>query len=683
MRQHLDHHDDVSDDPEEDAGGQLEHMGPTMVVARGPAVLQIRQAELDQAARRIPYVATSAVGLTGATAWGLFEAAVAAGNPSLAGSIAIGTWVATGAGLPLLRLRLRDRRGPDDCTYVRIPTDYRRRWWLAGVAGTAWIDAMAAGVASAVGPGPMLALLVGGAAALSARWMRDHPVPPPVDPPPPAPPLPPPPAPRVELPPPPPPPDEGDLIAEMWETRVAAGDNAVAPGSELGDDRVDLPNGYQWTVQFDPNGAVRTTLLRDRVGDIALKLGTRVAHVSIDHLEGDDQREDRALLTVITRNVVRDGVPYQGPIYQDDKIPLGMFVDGSGTPRWTAVDNTGPQFGVVVGASGSGKSELLARLAMGYRKSGKWLVAFGDGDPQGRSSPLLKRVAWDFAPGPREILEQLEAVEAWFMARGRLMGGLTTDQDGRPVPMTDPARQPPVAKMMPCRDYPGLLWILDELYRSADDPLLQAARFIPRLGRAGREIRKAGGAIVIGTQAGTGADFGNDEELRAQLTSGNLVLMRTTNDNTQYALGHFGCDPSELPKGGGYGFVRDEDGRQTMFRGERSPHMDRWVQTLPEYRPDRLSAKVYAAKRTPKPADPIRDYEQYQQSMRELEDALASGDRLPWEEPDDDEQETEEQAAEQTETDSPPRWTTGGVSIAQARLGPMFDNAPVQQIGGG
>ncbi|MHA6631865.1 hypothetical protein ACU61A_41085 [Pseudonocardia sichuanensis] len=677
-QQYRDDWDEAVDDEAGD-GPLVEPAGP-MVIASGPTALAARLRVADQAARRVPYLATAATGGLGLTALGLVEAATAAGQPALAGSIAVGTWIVTGAGLPVLRIKFRDRIGVDGCTEQRIPAEYRRRWWLAGGAAALWVDAMAAGAVHAVGPSGMAAILLGGAWALSARWMRDHDVEQPADPPPVLPPAPPP---AVELPPPPPPPpappapDEGDLIAELWETRVAAGANAIAAGSELGDDRLDLPFGYQWVVQLDPDGNIGCTSLCDRAADIALKLGMRTTHVDVDHLEGDDDREDRALLTVITRDVLKDGVPYRGPVYQDGRIPLGMFADGSGHPHWVTRDSTGPQPGMVTGGTGSGKSQLLARLGMAYRKSGEWIVLFGDGDEQGRSAPLLKRIAYDFAAGPDEVLEQLEALEAWFLARGDVMGGLTEDEHGRPVPMRDPRRQEPAEKIMPCRAYPGFVWILDEYHRLATNPTLKAAGFTGRVSKLLRVMRKVGGTIIVGTQSGQIADFGDDDVFRGQLAAGNCVIMRTKNKTERYVVADFGVNPGILPKGGGYGFV-DDDGRKMMFRGEYSPHMARWVSTLPEYRPDELPALVYASKRPPKPADPVVDYEETQQRLAAIRNALQAGGPLPWEEQPEEEEPAPQPALPSAAVVGGDGWSAGGVGIAAPILGPMFA-APAAQ----
>ena len=709
-----DHDDHQADDDHNQAGdlagepgSDLEPARP-MVVARTTtgattaadtaAALVVRTPAGKRVARRIPYFATAATGVGGLAALGLVEAAAALGAPAASGSIALGTCAVTALGVAGLRIRFRDRRDPAaGHTIEAIPRTHRRHWW--GVAGlhALWIDAMALGAVETVGPWGMAAILLGGTAALSARWMAENRVEPPTDPAP-EPPPPPPPLAAIEAPAPPvpepvtepiplpipiplpPPPDEGDLIDELWETRVAGGDNPLVPGSTLGDDRVDLPHGYQWVVQLDPIGNTTATRLRGLVEDIALRLGRDTDHVDIDRLQDGHARQDRALLTVVTRNALADGVPYRGPDYRDGRIRLGMFYDGSGSPDWTARDDTGPQHGMVTGGTGSGKSELLTRLGMSLKASGEWTVVFTDGDEQGRSAPLLKRIAYDFGKGPTEALAQLEAMEAWFHATGDVMGDYTEDANGLPVPMTDPDQQEPIAKLMPSRGFNGWVWIIDEFHR-----LVRALGhdFVDRVEALARIIRKVGGAIYIGTQSATLVDWGDNEFLRSLMAGGNAVIMRTKNATEQLVMGDFGCDPTTLPKGGGYGFVDDPDGRKMMFRGEYDKHMARWISTLEPYRPAHIPALVYAAKRPPTPADPRVDWEYTQQRKAAILAAAQTGGRFPWEpqpEPPtspvggDGVAAPVSHAGEATGWDETTAWSAGGVGIAAPTLGPMFDD---------
>jgi hypothetical protein len=644
-----------------------------------------------QAARRVPWVASGGTVLTGVGAWRLVEA-TAGVDPALSGGIALGTCAVTAASVVALRVRFRDRRDPESGYVVeRIPRAYRGRWWGAAWLHALWVDAMALGATNAVGPWGMAAILGGGTALLSLRWMRDHPVELPMDTPP---------QPVIEPPteslavieppepvkfPAPPEPDDGDLIAEKWAARVAGGDSPIVPGSSLGDDREDLPYGYRWIVQLDAvNGTIGCTQLRDMADAIALRLEIRPTHVDFARLEGADDREDRAILTVVTRDALAEGIEYLGPEYLDGEIPLGQYAaGGTERPHWIARDDTGPQPGMVTGGQGSGKSKLLTKLGIALRASQEWLVVFGDGDEHGRSAPLLKRIAYDFAKGATEVREQLLAIEAWMQQRGIDLGALTEDERGRPIPMTDPGRQEQADKVLPCRAFPGLVWILDEFHRLAKG---LGRWFVERVAKLVRFGRKLGLTVVVGTQSALVEDFGGLDEFRGMLAQGNCVIMRTKNRAEANVVADFGVDPSTLPKGGGYFVIDDDEGRKALARTEHPEGMGRWVRGLAPYVPDELPARVYASKRPPKPADPRADYEETQRRRAATLAALEAGELLPWEL---EAQQRAEQSGAQPVApvggdgvalpgqapvdDDPSRWTMGGVGVPDVSLPALPD----------
>jgi hypothetical protein len=672
-------------------GAQLEPVRPTTAAHRRASAVILHRTD-HAAARMVPFAATAGTTAAGLTAFGAVEAAAAAGQPVLAGALTVSAWITTGVGLPALRFRFRDRERADGCILERIPRSHRRRWWAAGGLHALWIDAMAAGAVDAIGPWGMGAALLGGTALLSLRWMREHPVELPTDTPLPAI-APPPPAAAIEPPDPvkfptPPPPDEGQILAEQWAAEVAGGTDPIVPGSSLGDDREDLPNGYRWVVQLDRFKGVSATQLSGLVEPIALRMGLPKTHIGVAPLPDGQAREDRAQLTIITRDALREGVDYQGPRYNaDGSIPFGLFNDGSGIPHWRARTNTGPLHGMVTGRSGSGKSKLLSLLGMAYKNSGEWVVIHADGDEKGRSAPLLKRIAYDFAAGAEQVLKQLEAIEAWFHAAGTTLGEVTTGPDGLPVPITDPDRQDVADMLMPCPRYPGWVWIIDEFHRLVTT---LGQKFVKRLERLVRIIRKVGGAIIIGTQSAEVGDFGGSDVLRAECRAGNVVIMASKNANDQYAVGDFGCDPTTLPGGGGYGFTDDPDGDKQQLRTEYSEHMARWVSTLPDYQPEPFQAMVYAEKKPPVPADPKVDYEENQRRKAVAIAAIQGKQRLPWE--DQPEQPDPGPGAAPTPPIAamggdgvaapaprapagPSSWSAGGVPMAEALLGPMFTSA--------
>lgn len=561
-------------------------------------------------ARQAPYIALGATATVGYGLCGADNLAALVGT-DIHSLIVTGTIAGTALAVPVLAAVFRHR----------IPELWRRRWWVGTATAAGWVDLTVAN-----GPSwTMLGVLVVGTAAISARWAAEHELPNPGDISEPAP------APLPVLPPAPPRPkidrSRAALIEQAWRARVAAGRNSIAAGSRLVD-RQELPNGTRWTVELDPEGNTGCTDLISAPVRIARPLQVNPHHVIVERLEGVHDREDLASLTVVTKDLLAEGVPYLGPRYRDGRIRFGMRADGAGPAEWVAYDGTGVRGGLIAGDRGSGKSTLLGALGIAYRASGEFHVLFGDGDVTGNSSHLLKKVAHDFAAGPEQVLQQLEALEAWYEYRGVLLPGLTASPDGTPVRMINPEMQEPVDWIKPCRAYPGLIWFLDELFRLATNDDLKAVGFIKRTATLQRIIRKLGGGIVGCTQSLSGADFGGDASFRGMLAQGNLVALRTENKNEKHIVGDFGISPNTLPKGGGYAVSNDGSGN-ALVRTEYSEDMGRWAKNLPDLASEDQSAQVYARYRARKSIDPVADFHQRERERARWEEALTSGAPLP------------------------------------------------------
>ncbi|WP_219414161.1 hypothetical protein [Pseudonocardia nigra] len=211
----------------------------------------------DARARQLPYLATAATGAAGYAAWGCAELATAVGSPGAHTVIVTGTWAATALSLPVLRFIYRHR----------IPEAWRRRWWLSGVAAAGWVD-----VAAATSPATwvMTGALLGGAAALSARWAAEHEIPNPSA------------MRQVVLPAPPPPPaidtSRAALLEQAWYDRVADGPRPILSGAWL-TSRTELPNATMWMVQTDPGSFTFDEMFGKRP-KIAAALGIGVARSS-------------------------------------------------------------------------------------------------------------------------------------------------------------------------------------------------------------------------------------------------------------------------------------------------------------------------------------------------------------------------------------------------------------------
>jgi hypothetical protein len=531
-----------------------------------------REIEARARARRVPALATAATGATGYVAWGCAEFAAAVGPAGAHGAVVAGTAVVTALSLPALRIWFRHS----------IPEMWRRRWWLSGVSAAAWID-----VAAATTPAtwPMMLALTAGSVALSSRWLAEHRVLNPGDVQPLA--LPPPP------PPPPPPAIDTSRAAQLeraWADRVAGGKRPVLVGAQLLTGRTVLPNAIRWLLETDPGSLTFDEMFRARP-KIAAALGVGAGKVLLEPYgsgDGDeDDDEGRAWLTIVTRDLLKGGVTYTGPVYRDGAIPVGLFADGTGWADYVAVDAVGARSGLVTGDSGSGKSALLEAIAMGLRQSEHWQVLFADGDPEGGSSPTLNDIADWAEAGTDGVLAQLRAVELLIKVRSRLKSTLT-DVDGpelRQIRPSEANRILPVREMRPCRAYPSYVWVIDELHRFVGDegdpklkgdPKIQGSvKLAARLERIVRIGRKYGVVLLIGTQSLLAGDFGGSTVLRANLATRNAFIMRSANRSEKHTLNGVAVAPESLPARPGYAFA--------VGAGSTSLLRVAWSETMAEF----------------------------------------------------------------------------------------------------
>jgi hypothetical protein len=569
--------------PEAAPGTELVRKNPAEVQRVRAGVERSLRIEAGRRARRLPYLATAAIAASGYAAWGTTELAAALAGPAGQTAATAGTVSICAATLAatLAAMRIAYRHGIDG--------RWQRSWWTAGLSAASWVS-----TAAAIGPAswPMTAALAAGAAAVSAGWLRAHEVPPTFGTPRALGPLATEHETRDTI---------GDVLAARWAATVAV-KGGIVPGALL-TDQTDLPNAIRWTIQTVPGTAEFAELL-NRKGKIASGLQLSNAHVIIE--PGDNESEAR--LTIITRDLLAAGVPYPGPRYEAGKILIGPYSDGLGQAEFYAYDEVGVRNGLASGSPGSGKSGFLEIVALALRASGEWYVVFGDGDPSGGSSPLLNRTAhWPDA-GPRQALMQLEAIEEALAVRTMLKSQLTLGPDGKtPVPITDPTTQLPIREMIPCPQYPGIMWILDELHRLTKDPFLIDNEFAERLERITRLGRKYGIGVIAGTQSLLAGDFGGNTPLRGYLSSRNLFAFRSTNKSETATVQGLEIAPGVLPEGGGYAFSGG-DGRLSMLRVAWTRDMSPFMVGLPEAVLDSDTDLAFCPFRPATPLDPAAQF---------------------------------------------------------------------------
>jgi len=308
-----------------------------------------RRGEIEalRRARALPYKATTATAAAGAGGWATAELAQLLAGPTGHLVASAATPAAAAVGLAAARLIHRERIGAWSVTFDR-----------ASAGAVTWLA-----TTTATGPGWWQLLALGaGAVWVSAPWMRAHrePLQPPAadDPAPPE--LPPAPAAVTE--------DQGQRIAARWASEVI-GAGGVIPRAQMLTDRVDLDRGYRWTIQLG-RGDYYSKIAG--LGEaVAAALARPANAVLLEPYPGD---ASRALLTVITRDALADGVAYGGPVYDDGQVPIGLFADGDGVARVVVTDSGGVYPVALTGDARTGKSVTFEAIAAALRNSGQWMV---------------------------------------------------------------------------------------------------------------------------------------------------------------------------------------------------------------------------------------------------------------------------------------------------------------------
>lgn len=501
----------------------------------------------ERRARRLPFLATLLTAMVGYTAWGV--TALAAVFAGAQGRVIAATITAAVASTTILLLRWAKKN--------RLTQQWRRRFWTATSCAAGWVTAAAVGGIGWM----MLAILAGGSAAISAKWLAAHVVDqPPEHAPAPA---------DTE----PDQPDPGKEIAALWRNNVAKPTGAV-PGSLL-TDRDDPPFSVRYTLNTEA-GSMEFSELLSRRGKIAAGLRRGTQDIQLD--PDPDGDASKAILTVVLENPLEGKTTYTGPSYNDGHIPVGPFVDGNGVADFTAYDGTGVYGGAAAGEPGSGKSSCFENVGLSLRGSGEWLVVYCDGDAgQGSSTLMNEHMDWVEA-GIDGAMRQLQALERVATVRSMLKNTLTV-KNGRQVTMTDLESDQPLKHLRPSPEFPGLMFMIDELHY-----LARYSEFMTRLEKLVRIGRKLGIAVFVATHSLGVKDFGGSTSLRGFLASRNAFAFRNMSKQEKNLVGEFGFDMASLPPGGGYAYKGGA--RPAMLRAMWTPDMAQHATGLPHIEAD-------------------------------------------------------------------------------------------------
>lgn len=355
---------------------------------------------------------------------------------------------------------------------------------------------------------------------------------------------------------------EAGVIVERWRLYLSA-KNKPLHNSVLYN-HVQLVNGHQFDVELDPDKNSFEDMPVRR-GKIAAVMGRAPIDVIIDpHPTGDNSR---AVLTILTKNPLAAGIPYQGPRYDNGFIAAGMFADGSGWGSVQVCDHKNSVMnGLVCGDPGAGKSVFLENLGMSALASAFWKVFYCDGSEDADSSSLLNDyMTWSMA-GIKGAWAQLRAIKRFLKGRGLENNALGADIRGvNPSP-----------KRM------AILWILDEFHRlaAADKKFASEVEQVVRLGR------KKGVAVWAATQGlDLSLDFAGISTLRDILTSRNVVAFYSSSTYAHNLISGVNIAPNTLPTGGGYAYLSRPgmNVRAATMRTDFADDMTPWAAQIPDY----------------------------------------------------------------------------------------------------
>lgn len=432
---------------------------------------------------------------------------------------------------------------------------WSHRFWAAGATATAW-SALASVVGSQWSPGwLMTGTLAASTAGLAGKWWRQRRITTPsegeslpeavvevVEP-------------TIE------PPSGAAFIQERWDRYLAAPGKSFQH-SYLTDEK-ELPTGWQFDLHLDPDKVNEgfDDLLAKR-GKIAAVMGVAPNDIQIETHPTLDH--SKALLKVLVINPLKDGIPYQGPRYDNGWIKVGPWRDGTGWGSVRIADHKSTVMnGLVSGDPGAGKSVFLENLGMSALSSGKWMVFYCDGSPDGDSSPILSNYMTASTAGLQGAWEQMEAAMEYMTGRGKENAALPEDIRG----------------VNPSSERLGLLWIIDEFHLlcKADKNFASKIEMMVRLGR------KKGLAVWAATQGlDLNLDFAGISTLRDILTSRNVVSFYASSKYAHNLVNGPQIAPFTLPSDGGYAVLRAVGSKKASeLRTDYSDDMSPWAKALP------------------------------------------------------------------------------------------------------
>ncbi|MGH8878482.1 MAG: hypothetical protein ACRD0P_14250, partial [Stackebrandtia sp.] len=396
--------------------------------------------------------------------------------------------------------------------------------------------------------------------------------------------------------------DENFGPTMLWAQYIGS-NNGALPGSYLSNE-TDTPTGVRYDLHLVPG----TQSIETARGVLPrLRTGLHVTPGQDLIMEAHPTLSEAVVqLTLVRRSPLLDpekSVAWPGPTYNRETgdLDLGPYVDGDGMARWKLISDNRLYGGFLSGATGSGKSLMMASLALAAAGEGGviWYI-----DPQrGASYPwLADRADWT-ARSEAEALVMLQAARRVKELRQdylALHGGEGYQSSS---------------------DKPELLIVIDECHRVFRDERAQGLA-----DEIAREGGKCGAAIVAASQVATLDVFGpqkGQDSLRSSLAATNIVVLRTKSANTARVLPGVDVDPTKFPRIPGYAYLVDDTGkrRNAPFRGYYLTNQarDEWESQITWRSLDPASAQAAGP-------DYVRRQEKAQQALAAIAARIAAAE---------------------------------------------------------
>jgi hypothetical protein len=368
-------------------------------------------------------------------------------------------------------------------------------------------------------------------------------------------------------------PEPGPRLAgqqQTWQDRVGNPAAGGQPAGALLGSRLLHPQQVDggWTARVEGVPGVHDF---DRIRQAHLKIASafEVNRAQVQLEPADDGAEHAAQITVITKrdNLRRVHILEEDGARIDVETGLGRvgyFVDRK-PAHWSFwTPSGGAQFGLVAGASGSGKSRAVETL-IAMEHACPSIVPILIDAQDGQSMPCWNGRTWRNAVGVPDAMAELECLDWVMRARAHMIARIpwVDDQGRERVGYEFLLPHPGMPQLAINLDEAPLL-LLDEVY---------GARAVQLLSTGAKTWRKAGGSLKLITQVPSLEEL-KSQTLRGMLRGGGNVVSFRTGESVSHGMLGLANDPSKLPeffpntdeKTHGVGYIVGPDQRQVTYR---------------------------------------------------------------------------------------------------------------------